>query len=265
MLSRCKNLNQVFLDPSFILEKHLKPHMESLIQVRELEEKCLAAKFKTKSFDLFYHNMRAKGNFIEVENDPYAKQSSLVCLVQTCLNPKDRDFVWPDRNSMPHASAGNGKGIACFTDGKCETQFLNKLQVTEFQLVQMIFKKKYQIFVLYISPNVDQEVFEDVANTIEKLLLPGLSPILIGDTNFDSGIKNPLSNYLTNNLGLNQIITDPTFALGQNTIDHIYVKPDVEKHIKVDYRFNYYSDHLSFNLSFQNEGELENNDNDELF
>ena len=105
MLSRCKNLNQVFLDPTFIPEKHLKPHMESLIQVRELEEKCLAAKFKTKSFDLFYHNMRAKGNFIDVLNDPFAKKSS------TKIYRLDREFViqsWPGASRLVCC----GRGIA---------------------------------------------------------------------------------------------------------------------------------------------------------
>ena len=258
MLSRCKNLDQVFLDKSFIPEKHLKVHPESLIEARKLEKKCIAAKLKKKTFDLFYLNMRSKNNFIEVENDPMAKQSSLVCLVQTCLNSSDRDFVWNKNNknknnkiSMPHASAGNGKGVACLSDGKQEAQFKNKVQTDDFQLIQMTMRDKFQIFVLYISPNVNHKVFEDVSKAIEELLLPGLQPIIIGDTNFNSGIKNPLSDYLSMELGLKQIIKETTFEKSQNTIDHIYVRPDFVDKIKVDYQFNYYSDHLSFNLSFE--------------
>ena len=53
--------------------------------------------------------MRAKGNFIDVENDPFAKQSSLVCLTQTCLESNEL-FQWPGRRCMPHASSGYGKG-----------------------------------------------------------------------------------------------------------------------------------------------------------
>ena len=258
MLSRCKNLDQVFLDKSFIPEVHLKVHPESLAEAKKLEKNCIAAKLKKKSFDLFYLNMRSKNNFIEVENDPMAKQSGLVCLVQTCLNSSDRDFVWNKNNknknnkiSMPHASAGNGKGVACFTDDKQEAQFKYKVQTDDFQLIQMTMRDKFQIFVLYISPNVNHKVFEDVSKAIEELLLPGLQPIIIGDTNFNSGIKNPLSDYLNMELGLKQIIKETTFERGQNTIDHIYLRPDLEDKIKVDYRFNYYSDHLSFNLTIQ--------------
>ena len=251
MLSRCKNLDQVFLDKSFIPEKHLKIHPESLSEVRKLEEKCIAAKMKEKSFDLFYVNMRSKNNFIEVENDPYAKQSSVACLVQTCLNSTDRDFVWPKRTGVGHASVGMGKGVACFNDDKNEAQFEYKVQTEDFQIIQMTMREEFQIFVLYISPNANHNVFENVANSIEQLLLSGLQPIIIGDTNFNSGIKNPLSNYLTNDLGLHQIIKETTFEKSQNIIDHIYVRPDLENKIEVDYRFNYYTDHLSFNLTFK--------------
>lgn len=252
MLSRCKNLEQVFLDKSFIPEKHLKVHPESLKEVRKMENRCIAREMKNKSFDLFYLNMRSKNNFIEVENDPFAKQSSLVCLVQTCLNSTDRDFVWPNRTSMPHASAGMGKGVGCISSSQ-EAQFVRKVQRDDFQLVQLTLKKKYQIFVIYISPNVNQHVFEDISSIIEEHLLPGLQPMIIGDMNFDfdNGIKNPLSKYLINDLGLHQIIKESTFERSGNTIDHIYVTPEVEDKIKVDYRFNYYSDHLSFNISFE--------------
>ena len=251
MLSRCKNLDQVFLDKSFIPEQHLKVHPESLVEARKLEKNCIAAKLKMERFDLFYLNMRSKGNFIEVENDPMAKQSSLVCLVQTCHDPADRDFVWPGRTSMPHASAGMGKGVACITDDKQKAEFKNKMQTDDFQLIQMTMKDKFQIFVLYITPKANNNVFQGVSQAIKNLLLPGLQPIIIGDTNFDSTLKNPLSDYLKNDLGLKQIINEPTFALGPNTIDHVYVTPDLEKNIKISSRFNYYSDHQSFNLSFE--------------
>ena len=255
MLSRCKNLEQVFLDKSFIPEKHLKVHPESLSEVRNLEKRCIAAKLKKKSFDMFYANMRSKNNFIEVKNDPMAKQSSLVCLVQTCLNSNERDFVWADeegmRVSMPHASVGTGKGVGVISDGKQEAQFKKKIQTDDFQIVQLTLRNKFQVFVLYISPNVSPKVFEDVAKAIEDMLLQGLQPIIIGDTNFNSGMKNPLSHYLTLELGLKQIIKESTYERGQNTIDHIYIRPEFEDKIKVDYRFNYYSDHISFNLCFE--------------
>lgn len=79
--------------------------------------------------------------------------------------------------------------------------------------------------------------------------MSGLPPIILGDCNFHHTLKNPLSNYLTNDLGLKQIISETTFALSKNTIDHVYASPDLKDNIKVSSRFNYYSDHQSFNLS----------------
>ena len=81
--------------------------------------------------------------------------------------------------------------------------------------------------------------------------MPGFEPIIIGDFNFDIKIKNPLSTYLQNEIGLKQLIKEPTFALGPNTIDHIYIRPKLEKKISVSYRYNYYTDHFSFNLSMK--------------
>ena len=252
MLSRCKNLDQVFLDKSFIPEKHLKVHPESLVEARKLEERCIAAKLKKESFDLFYTNMRYKNRFIDIQHDPMANQSSVVCLAQTCLDPNE-EFDWESRTSKLHASSGNGKGVACFSDGKMDTEFINKLQTDKFQLIHMTMKDKFQIFLLYISPNSNHTVYEQVSTSIEEFLLPGFTPIILGDCNFDhhTTLNNPLSNYLKNDLGLKQIISETTFALSKNTIDHVYVSPDLEGNIKVSSRFNYYSDHQSFNLSFE--------------
>ena len=196
--------------------------------------------------------MRYKNRFIDIQHDPMANQSSVVCLAQTCLDPNE-EFDWDSRTSKLHASSGNGKGVACFSDGKMDTEFINKLQTDKFQLIHMTMKDKFQIFLLYISPNSNHTVYEQVSTSIEEFLLPGLTPIILGDCNYDhhTTLNNPLSNYLKNDLGLKQIISETTFALSKNTIDHVYVSPDLEGNIKVSSRFNYYSDHQSFNLSFE--------------
>ena len=106
MLSRAKNIEQVFLDDSFIPEKHLKVHEASLIESKRIEKECIAAKLKEERYDIFYINMRAKGNFKDVEHDFFAKHSSLVCLTQTCLTADDF-FQWPGRRSLVHANSGS--------------------------------------------------------------------------------------------------------------------------------------------------------------
>ena len=86
---------------------------------------------------------------------------------------------------------------------------------------------------------------------LDEMIVPGLEPVIIGDFNFDCKITNPLSIYLKTQLGLKQIINEPTFALGPNTIDHVYIRPILEDKISLSYRYVYYSDHVSINLSMQ--------------
>ena len=251
MLSRCKNLDQVFLDESFIREKHLKVHPESLVEARKIEDNCIAAKLKKERFDIFFVNMRAKSNFLDIIHDPFAMQSSLVCLVQTGLETNEV-FQWPGRRCMPHASSGYGKGVCCLTDEKQNTLFRTRLVREHFQLMKVTMRDKFQIFVVYISPNQNYQVFQEISEAIDELIMPGFEILIFGDFNFQENIEkpNPLSSYLKY-LGLKQIITDPTFALGHNTIDHVYMRPSLENIITVSYRFNYYTDHCSFNLSIK--------------
>ena len=53
MLSRAKNIEQVFLDDSFIPEKHLKVHEASLIESKRIEKECIAAKLKEERYGCF--------------------------------------------------------------------------------------------------------------------------------------------------------------------------------------------------------------------
>ena len=252
MLSRCKNIEQVFLDESFVPEKHLKVHPESLIEARRIEQECIAAKLKMEKFDIFFVNMRKKGNFIDVEKDPFAINSSLVCLTQTCLEENEAGFQWPGRRCFFPASLGDGKGVCCITDEKQNTLFRTKIVKDKFQLVKVTMRDKFQIFTVYVSPNANNQVYQELSEAIDELIMPGFEILIFGDFNFQENIEkpNPLSSYLKY-LGLKQIITDPTYALGHNTIDHVYMRPSLENIITVSYRFNYYTDHCSFNLSIK--------------
>ena len=108
MLSRCKNIEQVFLDESFDPKKHLKPYEPSLIEAKKLEERCIANKLSKEKFDIFYVNMLGKSNLIDVRFDLFAKQSELVCLVETNMNKNEVNLQWPGYKCFPHASDGAG-------------------------------------------------------------------------------------------------------------------------------------------------------------
>ena len=249
MLSRCKNIEQVFLDKSFLPEKHLKVHEPSLEEAKKIDNRCIAAKLKEQKFDLFYVNMRSKNNITDIQHDPFVEQSSVVCLAQTCLKTGE-SFEWRKDRHSSYASSGDGKGVYCVTNNNLqETEFGPKITTDEFQIVNFKMKGKYQIFILYISPKVNSQVFQDISMTLDEMIVPGLEPVIIGDFNFDSKITNPLSKYLKTQLGLKQIINEPTFALGKNIIDHVYIRPAIEENISVKYRFNYYTDHCSYNIS----------------
>ena len=86
--------------------------------------------YRNKDFEItsnniiFYVNMLAKRHMMDVEYDPFALQSSLVFLVQTCFQAHDV-IQWPGWKCMPHASIGNGKGVCCFTktDEECDNDY----------------------------------------------------------------------------------------------------------------------------------------------
>ena len=108
-------------------------------------------------------------------------------------------------------------------------------------------KKQFQIFVVYASQGANMQ---NLSHAINAMLIADYEIVLLGDLNFNFYEKkeNHLKEYLTSILGLKQIITTPTFIRSGNTIDHVYVPKHLEEVIK--FRFNYYSDHMSFNISF---------------
>ena len=91
---------------------------------------------------------------------------------------------------------------------------------------------------------------QHLSDAINEMLVNDYEIVLLGDLNFNYYTKkeNYLRHYLTSILGLKQIITGPTFIRSNNTIDQVYIP----KHLGevVQFRFNYYSDHMSFNISF---------------
>ena len=250
MLSRSTKLDNVFIDGNFNLREDCIPHEEGLIEAKRIAENCIAAKLKTQTFDIFYVNMRARKHLIDVQFDPFAQQSNLVCLVQTGFGV-DEVIQWPGRRCMPHASRGFGKGVCCFTklDHKYENLFRTRLSAEDFQIVKITMKEKFQIFVVYITPSPNFIILEQISEAINELIMPNLEIIILGDFNFHANKKNPLTHYLSSTLGLDQIIKVPTFTYGPNTLDHMYISPTLKQNVKVIYRFNYYTDHMSFNIS----------------
>ena len=249
MLSRCTSIENVFIDEKFDVLNDCRPSPKALTEAKKLANSCIAATLKEEKFDLFYVNMLAKSHMIDVKNDPFALQSSMVCLVQTCFEPSWIE-QWPKWKCLPHASRGNGKGVCCFTKTAEENNYeFNAKRTTDtFQIVQVLMKKKmFQIFVVYASQGANMQHLSDAIN---EMLVKDYEIVLLGDLNFDFYSKRPnhLRHYLISILGLKQVITGPTFIRSGNTIDQVYIPSHLGESIQ--FRFNYYSDHMSFNISF---------------
>ena len=250
MLSRCTKIDNVYISKDFDFRK-IYPHQESLKMTNQLIKNCMASRLKQTSFDIFYENMHGKSNSINVQYDPYANQSDLVCLVETNMDARE-EFQWPGRKCFSHEFVGIGSGVCAYVKENPENHYhFQAMRIgNRFQILQLRMEDKFQIFILYVSKDAS---LSSVANALQEMVLDELQTIAIGDFNFhsDSKEKNILSQYLTEVLQLKQIVSGPTYLLGKNTIDHIYVPRHLSKNIQVDSRFNYYSDHMSFNISFK--------------
>ena len=59
--------------------------------------------------------MRGKANLINVQHDPYATQSNLVCLVETNILA-ETDVEWQGKICLSHDSTGQGNGVCAFSN-----------------------------------------------------------------------------------------------------------------------------------------------------
>ena len=159
--------------------------------------------------------MRGKGHFIDVKYDPYANQSTLVCLVETnILN--HTDVEWKEKICLSHESTGQGNGVYAFTnkikDQPYQYQLIGTRGGNGFQILQLKKENKYQIFIIYISKNA---ILSVIADELEGMRLEELDTIVLGDFNYNacSTKNNVLANYLSKTLLLNQIVSGPTSFL----------------------------------------------------
>jgi len=247
MLSRCKKIDNVYISKDFDLDK-VVPHFPSLKMTENLEKNCLARNLKREKFDIFYTNMRGKGHFIDVKYDPYANQSTLVCLVETNILTHT-DLEWNKKICLSHESTRQGNGVCAFTNKMNYQPYQYQLITTrcfnEFQIMQLRKENKYQIFIVYISKNAMLSI---IVNELKSMRLKKLDTIVLGDFNYNAKKNNVLANYLSKTLRLKQIVSKPTYIFGPNTIDQIHVPNKLVDKITQLSRFNYYSDHMSFNI-----------------
>ena len=201
-----------------------------------------------KKFDIFMVNVfNVYTHLLDVKEDMFAQQSDWVFLTETWINPNDdhKRIFWPGR-VLTHASIGNGRGVCCYGPEKSSTMFLNDCIRPMFQMQSMLIKDEFQVIIAYCSTDCN---FNEVAACLKEIIIPHLKILLLGDFNFSYKDENNAMVKLLKNLGFKQKVNHPTHTKAR-TIDHIYFSDNiVDNSIVIDYHFNYYSDHCSFNIT----------------
>ena len=109
MLSRCMDVNNVYIDLSFDFKK-LMPNERALEENQKLEERSITNQRKAETFDIFYvnaHNLQ-RTNLENICYDPLALQSNIILLTETWFIPKQEpDWSWNCQGPQCHEGLGN--------------------------------------------------------------------------------------------------------------------------------------------------------------
>ena len=243
MLSRCEDINNIFLDNNFEL-KSIIPDEKSLEETRRLERNDIAMKLAEKRFDIYYQNICSIWNKMgDLQSDILPQQSDYICLVETWLE-ENSEMHWPGKKFY-QVSAGRGKGVCLFAPENGNYRILGSVCKNNFQILSVLIREEIQLFIVYLSEGCNKET---VAQNISDLQ-QDFKTVVLGDFNFD---KEDPPNALTNHfksLKLRQIVSQPTQEKGR-TIDQCFVSEEMVEGVKTHQQFTYYSDHASFTFDF---------------
>ena len=102
-----------------------------------------------------------------------------------------------------------------------------------------------EIINLYRSPEC-----RNIETFVKNLIDPGKKTIVVGDTNinYKDQKKQRFVEMMTEELGFEQLVTQPTFdrlpaTLSPSLLDHVYVSSELRRNIKIEQKCVYYSDH----------------------
>ena len=246
MLSRCEDIQNVFLDDKFSL-KSIKAEKKSLEETNKMEKEDITIELAKKKFDIYYQNIASLRNKMEdLLNDIHPQQSDVICLAETWLD-KGSQMDWPGKQ-FHQVSIGHGKGVCMFAPPNQEYRLIGSHADDKFQILS-IMKQNIQLTLVYLSPK--ECPYGKVKAALSNILLENVDQIIVGDFNFTmNDPPNELGNYFSQ-IGLKQVVDQPTQIRG-NTIDHCYLSESLAKTTKVTIQFTYYSDHASLSLQLKN-------------
>ena len=243
MLSRCASLDNLYLANDVNLDAMLCDPV-ALEEKLRMDGESIAPKLLKEPLDIFYVNIRSfQKHQADLKVDIFAKQAACLCLVETWIKPDDviaHDF---DEKTMFEASVGHGKGCCALLppDGQCHSKIIND----SFQLLSFIFNN-IQIVIVYVSKEPDLKCLK---TSLKETFIADMKKVLIGDFNFDVKETNIVTSFLKM-ANFHQLVDKPTHTAGR-TIDHLYVSPELKKHVEFTVMFKYYTDHSAFHVQIK--------------
>lgn len=242
MLSRCSNLENVFLAEDFKL-KHIHCSRTALKEKNNLDARNIVPSIRDKRFDLTYVNcMNLLNNILDIESDIECMNSDLICLSETWMDPKNP--IEMDGKVLNHASFGNGKGVCTFSPPNYNLELQIIKAEEKYQFMSLMLKDyDLQLILVYISKGCN---FSNLAHEISQIIDSRLELMILGDFNYDKSESNALTK-LFFRLNLKQLISNPTHIKGR-TIDHVYISKTSKNEPKISLQYKYFTDHCSLSI-----------------
>ena len=247
MLSRCPQLEDVYLDDNFDLEK-IKPNEGALMENDRLNFESIVPKYQDQKFDLYMVNIRSlPKNLSALHDDIYASRSEVIAVVETHLEPSfsTKNMHFPSKMFFD-ASIGKGKGCGLFMP-EDSNRNVKKIIRANYQMIMVPFHDECNLVVSYLSKDCS---FHNVVEDLKSMDLDFDVTFLIGDFNFDPSKDPPnaLSKFLESN-DLNQLITQPTHDKGR-TIDHFYSPKWLIDNLDIQVIYPFFTDHAAICVKF---------------
>ena len=245
MLSRAQRLDQiVILDALYTDQVGWRPH-ESALDELETSVKEAINVGKIENIELKIMSLNAlslPSNFIEISRFIESSKCDVICLQETWLEEEEDGEAYQIENyELSLNSRGRGRGIATYMSEKfIELFFMNN---SDCQMTK-VGSKNIEIINLYRS----QEC-RNIETLVKNLIEPTKKTILVGDTNinFQHQKKQKFVKMMTEDLGFQQLVTQPTFdrlpAVCPSLLDHVYVSSELRELVKIEQKCVYFSDH----------------------
>jgi len=189
-----------------------------------------------------------EANAVAMFNDSNAKKAKIICLSETWISEIVHKESWLFGHSAFSASKGHGKGAAILfknEEDRKNVESWKTLNHDDIQIVSVFYKKRFQIMVCYIPQNSN---LNNATTEFKRFLFGRRERILVGDFNFDAEESNVFTEFLRT-VPLVQIVSQPTFERGSNTIDHLWINLN---ELQYEIQYPHFTDHCSITLNFEN-------------